>query len=81
MAAEQKNLTEGRKIPGPDRTGREGKEESIDKTPAEASNWDRVVDIIQTAFGEGRLVEEATWKAVVLITTGNKYYRGMASWS
>ena len=27
------------------------------------------------AFGEGRLAEEATWKAVVLIPKGKKDYR------
>ena len=44
---------------------------------AEASNWDRVVDLIQKALWEWRLAVEATWKAVVLITKGGKDYRGI----
>ena len=36
---------------GPDRNGGEGTDESREKTPADVSNWDRVVDLIQTAFG------------------------------
>ena len=28
-------------------------------------------------FGEGRLEEESTWKALVLIPKGGKYYRGI----
>ena len=31
-----------------------------------------VVDLVQTDFREGKLAEEATWKAVVLITKENK---------
>ena len=45
--------------------------------PTEADNWVMVVDLIQTAFQEGMLSEEATWQAVVLITKGKKYYRGI----
>ena len=33
-----------------------------------------VVDLVQTSFWEGKLVEEAMWQAVVLITKGNKDY-------
>ena len=40
--------------------------------PTEAANWEMVVDLIHTAFREGKLAEEATWKAVVLITKGKK---------
>ena len=47
------------------------------KEPTEADNWVMVVDLIQTAFQEGMLSEEATWQAVVLITKGKKYYRGI----
>ena len=43
----------------------------------EASNSGRVAELVQTAFGEGRLVEEATWQAVVLIPKGGKEYRGI----
>ena len=28
------------------------------KTPAEMSNWKRLVDLVQADFGEGRLVED-----------------------
>ena len=36
------------------------------------------VKIVQTAFREGRLVEEATWQAVVLIYKGKKDYHGIS---
>ena len=34
-------------------------------------------DLVQTAFREGRLEEEATWQAVVLINKGEKDYCGI----
>ena len=77
-AAEQDNLIET--MPGPNRMGREGTEESREKTPEEASYWDRVVDIIQTAFGEGQLEEESPWQAVVLITKGKRTNKELTSW-
>ena len=40
--------------------------------PTEAANWEMVLDLIQTALQEGKLAEEATWQAVVLITKGKK---------
>ena len=52
---------------GPDRTGRKGTEDSREKTPTEASNWERVAELVQTAFREGRLDEESMCQAVVLI--------------
>ena len=42
-------------------------EEGRGNTPAEASNWERVVYLFQTTFGEERLAEENIWKAVVMI--------------
>ena len=36
-----------------------------------------MAELVQTAFGEGRLVEESTWQAVVLIPKGKKDYRGI----
>ena len=33
-------------------------EESRDKTPKEASNWERLLDLVKTTFREGRLAEE-----------------------
>ena len=41
--------------------------------------WGRVVELIQTAFCDGDLAEEATWQAVVLILKGKGDYRGLAS--
>ena len=58
----------------------EGKEstESAESTESmEAANWERVVDLVQTAFREGRLVEGVTWQAVVLIPKGEKEYGGI----
>ena len=40
-------------------------------------HWERLVDLIQTAFWEGDLAEEAMWQAVVLIPKGKKDYRGI----
>ena len=40
-------------------------------------NWTRVVDLLQAAFREGKLAEEATWQAMVLITKGEKDFRGI----
>ena len=54
-----------------------GEEERWGKMPAEVSNWERVVDLVQTSFGEGQLVEENTWKVVVLIPKGKRHYRGI----
>ena len=39
-----------------------------------------VVDLVQTAFRERILTEEATWQAVVLILKGKKDYGALASW-
>ena len=35
------------------------------------------MDLVQTAFGEGRLAEEFTWQEVVLIPKGVKDYCGI----
>ena len=43
----------------------------------EASNWDMMVDLVNTAFREGRLEEETTWQAVVLLPKGENDYRGI----
>ena len=57
------------------------KRERIDVSAAqketESENWRRVVDLVHSAFREGKLVEEAMWQAVVLIPKGNKDYRGI----
>ena len=36
----------------------------------ELMDWEKEVALVQAAFGEGRLEEEATWRAVVLIHKG-----------
>ena len=43
----------------------------------EADNWTMVVDLTHLAFREGKLAEEATWQAVVLIPKGKTDYRGI----
>ena len=50
----------------------EGKESTESTETTETSNWKRVVDLVQTAFREGRLVKEATWQAVLLIQQGEE---------
>ena len=35
------------------------------------------MELIQTAFREGKMVEEATWQTLVLIPKGRKEYRGI----
>ena len=35
------------------------------------------MDLVQTAFREGDMEEEATWQTVVLIPKGRKEYRGI----
>ena len=35
------------------------------------------MELVQTAFWDGELAEEATWQAVVLIPKGKGYYRGI----
>ena len=35
-----------------------------------AKNWARIVELVQAAFRDGDLAEEATWQAVVLIPKG-----------
>ena len=42
-----------------------------------SENWTRVVDLVQAAFREGKLVEEAKWQAVVLIPKGKRGYWGI----
>ena len=43
-----------------------------------SDNWTRVVDLVQLAFREGKLAEEATRPAVVLIPKGKKEYQGIS---
>ena len=55
----------------------EGKESTESVESMEAYNWERVVDLVQTAFREERLTEEATWQVVLLVTKGKNKYRGI----
>ena len=50
---------------------------SVAQTETVADNWTRVVDFVQSALQEGKLAEEGTWQAVVLIPKGKKNYRGI----
>ena len=50
---------------------------SAAQSEKEAYNWTMVVDLVQLAFREGKLAEEATWQAVVLIPKGKTDYRGI----
>ena len=43
--------------------------------PTEAANWAMIVELVHTEFLDGKLAEEAMWKAVVLITKEKKDYR------
>ena len=52
-------------IGGPGREEAEGDREM--DTEKEMTHWEKVVALARTDFGEGRLAEEATWQAVVLI--------------
>ena len=40
-------------------------------------HWENLVELIQTAFWEGELAEEAMWQAVVLIPKGKQDYWGI----
>ena len=40
-------------------------------------HWENLVELVQTAFWEGELAEEATWQAVVMIPKGRQEYRGI----
>ena len=47
-----------------------------DNSP-DATNWQKVVAILQTAFPEGTLAKECTWNTGVLITKGKRDLRGI----
>ena len=55
---------------GADKGDEEGKER-------EQSKWEMVMELVHTAFRYGVLVEEATYKAVVLILKGGDEYHGI----
>ena len=45
--------------------------------PLDLSHWQKVVILAHVAFQEGRMVEEAMWHAVVMITKGGRDYHGI----
>ena len=55
---------------------REGNTDEEEGGPTEP-HWERLVDLIQTAFQEGDLAEKVMRQAVVLIPKGEKDYRGI----
>ena len=60
--------------------GKKAAEKGEEKTEEEEEGgdlWGKLVELIQTAFREGDMVEEATWHPVVLIPKGKKEYRGI----
>ena len=50
---------DGRDIP------RMGGEDGEEEREREKTMWERVVELVQTAFQDGVLMEEATWQALV----------------
>ena len=54
----------------------EGEKRATEDPKEGADNWARFMDLVQTAFREGELAEEAKWQAVFLIPKGKKGYRG-----
>ena len=52
-------------------------EEKLEGEEEEGGHWENPVDLVQTAFREGEMAEEATWQAVVMIPKGRKEYRGI----
>ena len=60
--------------------GKLAEEKGEEKTEAEEEGgdlWGKLLELIQTAFREGEMAEEATWKTVVLIPKRKKEYRGI----
>ena len=60
---------------GPGEEGTEAEREV--GTKKELTNWGKVVDLVREYLDEGRLVEEASCHAVVLIPKGRGDYRGI----
>ena len=55
---------------GEEKTESNRGEESKESTSTEASKWEMVVELVQTAFRGGQLAEEAKCQAVFLIPKG-----------
>ena len=62
------------------RRGGKAEEKGKTKTAAEEEGedlWAKVVKLTQTAFREGKLADEATWQAVVMIPKGKGKFWGI----
>ena len=64
----------GEVIGGP---GGEETEEKADTDTKDMMHWEKVVALVRAAFGEGKLVEEFIWKAVILIPKRTGDYHGI----
>ena len=51
------------------------REEKTEEDEEGGDLWGNLVELIQTAFQEGEMAEEAMWQTVVLIPKGRKEYR------
>ena len=51
--------------------------EAREKETPDVTNWQKMVDLVQTVVREVRLTEEATWQTVVLITKGGGDFQGI----
>ena len=47
------------------------------KEQPDTANWERVVEILQTAFRDDRISTECTWQMVVLVPKGDGEFRGI----
>ena len=56
---------------------KENRGTAVQPETEEADNWEMVMDLVQLAFWEGDLTEEATWQVVVLIPKGKEDYQGI----
>ena len=55
--------------------GKQAADKGEEKTEGEeegGGHWEKIVDLVQTAFQEGEMVEEATLQTVVFIPKGRK---------
>ena len=56
---------------------RRGEREHGERRTEDEENWARVLELVQTAFRDGDLEEEATWQAVILTLKGKGDYWGI----
>jgi hypothetical protein len=43
----------------------------------DSEKWDKVVELVQTAFRDGTLPTEMVWQTIVLISKGSGGFRGV----